>query len=201
MVVMIWHGACMPKATTVLDPKIHSQPAIVVADTTAVITPVQPPSNLADMLARIIIDYPDVQFVASSRYSWHAGHRHVSYCRKSSGNTMHDMFSLLHELGHALLQHKDYTHDIELLQLEVTAWEQAAALASRYDLKLDDDYVQDCLDTYRDWLHLRATCPTCYGRSLQSDRNHYHCFNCQTEWQVSRSRLCRPYRLKTPQTA
>jgi hypothetical protein len=187
----------MPKTAAVLDSKIDSQPVTVVANTTVVVTPVTSPSNLADLLARIATDYPDVQFVESSRYSWHAGRRHVSYARKSSGDTMHDMFSLLHELGHAILQHKDYTHDIELLQLEVTAWEQAAVLASRYGLALDDDYVQDCLDTYRDWLHLRATCPTCYGRSLQSDRSRYRCHNCQTEWSVTRSRLCRPYRLKT----
>jgi hypothetical protein len=197
----------MPKPSAITQPAIKttagpaSKSPFVVANTTVTLTPVMGPSNLADLLTRITADYPDVQFVESSRYSWHAGQRHVSYSRQSSGNTMHDMFSLLHELGHAILEHQDYIHDIELLQMEVTAWEQANTLASRYGLELDDDYVQDCLDTYRDWLHLRATCPTCYSRSLQSNRSHYRCFNCQTEWQVSRSRLCRPYRLKTPQTA
>jgi len=156
--------------------------------------------DLEGLMVQIQADYPDVSFVESTHFSWHAGKRHVSY-KKISDNTMHNIFALLHELGHALLSHKDYTHDIELLQLEVAAWETARGLAKHYRLVLDEDYVQDCLDTYRDWLHLRATCPACFDRSLQVSAQRYRCFNCQTEWTVTRSRLCRPYRLQTPQTA
>jgi hypothetical protein len=116
-------------------------------------------------------------------------------------NTPESIFSLLHELGHALLEHKDYTYDVELLKIEVAAWDRARTLAEQYGVTLDEDHIQDCLDTYRDWLHLRATCPTCFGRSLQSTETCYRCFNCQTEWSVTRSRLCRPYRLRTSQTA
>ena len=154
---------------------------------------------LDDLLARIAADHPDLQFIESAHFAWHAGKRHVAY-KKTGKNTAHSIFALLHELGHALLGHKDYTHDIELLQLEVAAWEKARALAARYAVTLDEDYVQDCLDTYRDWLHLRATCPTCFGRSLQTSERHYRCHNCGAQWSVTRSRLCRPYRLKTPQT-
>jgi hypothetical protein len=149
---------------------------------------------LAESLAKkVALDYPDVQFVEASRFAWHAGKRQVSY--QTSGK-QHEL-ALLHELGHALLGHAAYTHDIALVQLELAAWEKARALAKDYGVMFDEDYVQDCLDTYRDWLHLRATCPTCFGRSLQANIQQYHCFNCQTEWNVSRSRLCRPYRLKT----
>lgn len=151
--------------------------------------------TLDSLLARIAADYPDLQFIESAHFAWHAGKKHVSY-KKASKNAMHDMFALLHELGHAILGHKDYTHDIELLQLEVAAWEEARGLASVYGVDLDEDYIQDCLDTYRDWLHLRATCPTCSARSLQASERRYRCFNCQTEWSVTRSRLCRPYRLQ-----
>lgn len=157
-------------------------------------------AQLADLLGRISKDYPDLRFIESAHFSWHAGTRHVSF--KSTGkNPQHSMWALLHELGHALLEHADYKHDIELLQMEVAAWEKARGLADHYETPMDEDYVQDCIDTYRDWLHLRATCPTCYARSLQASSSRYHCFNCQTEWQVTRSRLCRPYRLQTPQTA
>jgi hypothetical protein len=148
------------------------------------------------LLKQIATDYPDLEFIESAHFSWHSGKKHVSY-QKNTSNITHNIFALLHELGHAILNHKDYKHDIELLQLEVLAWEKARALASDYGLELEEDYVQDCLDTYRDWLHLRATCPTCFSRSLQSTEKRYRCFNCQTEWQVSRSRLCRPYRLQT----
>jgi hypothetical protein len=153
-------------------------------------------TTLDTLLARIAADYPDLQFIEAAHFAWHAGKKHVSY-KKAGKNTMHSMYSLLHELGHAILGHKDYTHDIELLQLEVAAWEQARGLASHYGLEIDEDYLQDCLDTYRDWLHLRATCPACFGRSLQNSERSYRCFNCQSEWTVTRSRLCRPYRLQT----
>ena len=152
--------------------------------------------NLSNLLERISHDYPDLSFIESAHFSWHAGKKHVSF--KATGkNTKHAMWALLHELGHALLDHSDYTYDIELLQLEVAAWEKARSLSEYYTIEINEDYVQDCLDTYRDWLHLRATCPTCFARSLQSSATTYHCFNCQAEWQVSRSRLCRPYRLQT----
>lgn len=152
--------------------------------------------KLEVLLDKIVADYPDLSFIESAHFSWHAGKKHVSY-QKAGKDAQTNMWALLHELGHALLSHTDYTHDIELLQLEVAAWEQARRLAKHYGVEIAEDYIQDCLDTYRDWLHLRATCPTCFGRSLQASERRYRCFNCQTEWTVTRSRLCRPYRLQT----
>jgi len=152
--------------------------------------------SFTDLLERLRADYPDVAFDEGTAFSWHAGKRKVSF-KATYKNAEHNMWALLHELGHAELEHTDYKHDIELLQLEVAAWEAAEKIAVRYEVPVDEDYIQDCLDTYRDWLHLRSTCPTCYGRSLQNSERSYRCFNCQTEWQVTRSRLCRPYRLKT----
>lgn len=149
--------------------------------------------NLDELLARIGADYPDLSFVESASFSWHAGKKHVSF-QKAGTSTKHNAWSLLHELGHAILGHTSYSHDMELLQLEVAAWEKARQLAKHYGIKIDENYLQDCLDTYRDWLHLRATCPSCYGRALQATASRYSCFNCQTQWKVSRSRLCRPYR-------
>jgi len=152
--------------------------------------------NLETLLERIAADYPDLQLVEGAQFAWHAQQKHLAY-KKTSKNTTQNIFALLHELGHAVLNHHEYAYDIELLQLEVAAWEKARELAKRYGVELDEDYTQDCLDTYRDWLHLRATCPTCFARSLQASIHQYRCFNCQTTWQVTRSRLCRPYRLKT----
>jgi len=151
--------------------------------------------TIEGLLERIAADYPDLEFIESAHFSWHAGRKHVSF-KKAGKNAEHNMWALLHELGHALLGHAGYKHDIELLQLEVAAWEKGRRLAENYGVRIEDDYIQDCLDTYRDWLHLRATCPTCFARSLQTTEKRYRCFNCQTEWQVSRSRLCRPYRLQ-----
>lgn len=151
--------------------------------------------RLEELLTRITADYPHLSFAESTTFSWHAGKQRVSY-QKDHKNSPEGIFSLLHELGHALLAHEKYTYDVELLKIEVAAWDKARSLAATYDVELDEDHIQDCLDTYRDWLHLRATCPVCYARSLQPTEGRYHCFNCQAEWTVTGSRLCRPYRLK-----
>jgi len=156
--------------------------------------------KLDDLLERIAQDHPDLKFIESAHFAWHSGRKHVAYTRDAE-NMERSMWALLHELGHALLAHASYVHDVELVQLEVAAWERARSLATQYELKINEDYIEDCLDTYRDWLHLRSTCPTCYGRALQASERLYRCFNCQGEWQVSRSRLCRPYRLQTTPSA
>jgi hypothetical protein len=156
--------------------------------------------NLDTLLESIARDYPDLKFIESAHFAWHSGRKHVAF-KRDPENVERNMWALLHELGHALLNHSAYVHDVELVQLEVAAWERARSLAKHYGLQVDEDYVEDCLDTYRDWLHLRSTCPTCYGRALQASERLYRCFNCQGEWQVSRSRLCRPYRLQTTPTA
>ncbi len=152
--------------------------------------------DLAALLQQISARYPDIQLIEGARFAWHSQKRQLAYQSTSKYSTQH-IFSLLHELGHAVLDHKDYTYDIELVQLEAAAWEKARELATDYNVELDDEHIQNCLDTYRDWLHLRATCPVCFTRSLQASARQYHCFNCQADWSVTRSRLCRPYRLKT----
>lgn len=158
--------------------------------------------TIDSLVAQIASDHPDLEFVEGGRFAWHAGNSgrgRISYRKVRPNNkadTTSAIFSLFHELGHALLGHKDYTNDMQLLQMEAAAWSHARGLAGRYNVTLDEDHVQDCLDTYRDWLHLRATCPTCYARSLQQDARNYRCHNCGTQWSVTRSRLCRPYRLR-----
>ncbi|MGB4800492.1 MAG: hypothetical protein WBP03_03170 [Candidatus Saccharimonadales bacterium] len=146
-----------------------------------------------DLLGQLRRDYPDISFVDSGQFSWHAGRRDISYVGRNIDD-IRSSWAILHELGHALLSHTDFSSDFELLQIEVAAWEKAHELASRYGISLDQDYIEDCLDSYRDWLHIRATCPTCFVRCLQIDKQTYACHNCGTSWHVSRSRLCRPYR-------
>ncbi|HUB93012.1 MAG TPA: hypothetical protein VMB52_00755 [Verrucomicrobiae bacterium] len=151
--------------------------------------------SMAVLLANIRSDYPDLEFIESNRFLWHSQKKYVSFTMNM--HSEQGPWTLLHELGHALLGHNDYRYDIELLQLEAAAWYKAHELSENYGLKINEDYIQDCLDTYRDWLHLRATCPNCFARTLQASPSHYRCLNCQTEWTVTRSRLRRPYRLKT----
>ena len=97
---------------------------------------------------------------------------------------------LLHELGHAELNHKEYAFDIDLLKLESAAWQQATTIASPLGIVIDPDFIQDCLDDYRTWLHQRSSCPQCNQTGLQTKKNTYSCINCRYSWLVNDARQC-----------
>jgi len=147
------------------------------------------------LLETITRAHPEITFLPGARFAWNPKTSTIHY-HLTPQPTHHQYFKLLHELGHALLDHQDFESDMQLLQMEAAAWQKANELGKKYELTIDEDYIQDCLDSYRDWLHLRSTCPTCFVRCLQQDRHTYQCHNCGTEWHVTNSRLCRPYRLQ-----
>jgi hypothetical protein len=97
---------------------------------------------------------------------------------------------LLHELGHATLGHSDYNKDIELLSLERAAWDQAELLAQQYNLSINENLIEDHLDTYRDWLHSRSLCPQCSFTGLQTGNAQYSCPACHAKWRVNQARTC-----------
>lgn len=145
------------------------------------------------MLEKLRVRYPELRFVAGERYCWSPTTHEVIYDKTRRGKTAN--WSLLHETGHALLDHQSYLADFELLQIEMAAWQKARQIASEFDIVIDEDHIQDCLDTYRDWLYKRSICPHCSTRALQqNDYVHYRCFNCHTTWRVTPSRFCRAYR-------
>ena len=151
-----------------------------------------------DLLEQIKDDFSDqFTFKRGSVFSWSSSDETIYY---STAKSVADnaVFSLLHELGHALLGHKQYNDDLELLMMEVAAWKQAKILADQYHLVIDEHHIQDCLDSYRDWLHQRSRCVECATHSLQIDEVTYECYNCGTSWQVPASRMCvvRKKRLK-----
>ncbi len=151
-------------------------------------------SIMKQLLTKVKADYPNITFVKGAAFCWSPEDKRITYKRLSKEV---DAWSLLHELGHAILSHNTYQSDFELLKLEAAAWHAAEKLARHYDCLIDGDHIQDCLDTYRDWLHRRSTCPSCGARSLQKDTETYQCFNCLCIWKVSASRFCRPYRRLT----
>jgi hypothetical protein len=137
--------------------------------------------------------FPALQFTPGTTFCWSPETREVFY--KAASHQSKHIWSLLHETGHALLEHQSYKADVELLKLEVAAWEKAKGIADTLKVKIDEDHIQDCLDTYRDWLYRRSICPTCTTKCLQqADMTHYRCFNCHTLWGVTPSRFCRAYR-------
>lgn len=143
------------------------------------------------LLAEISSSLPDVTFKEGKVFCWSPSDNSVTYCIGKDKAPL----SLLHEASHAFLGHKSYSTDFELLLMEVEAWEKAKELAENYNVSVDEDYIQDRIDTYRDWLHQRSTCPRCQNVSLQSNSYTYTCHNCNASWKVSSSRFCRPYRL------
>ncbi|HEY5152831.1 MAG TPA: ImmA/IrrE family metallo-endopeptidase [Candidatus Saccharimonadales bacterium] len=145
------------------------------------------------LIARLRAEFPDLHFTPGSQFYWSPETTEIFY--KARTRDQHAVWSLLHETGHALLGHRGYKADFELLKLEVAAWEHARKLALSLKLAIDEDHIQDCLDTYRDWLYKRSICPNCTTKSLQQgDFVHYRCFNCHAIWRVTASRFCRAYR-------
>lgn len=161
---------------------------------------------MKQLIASLKGAYPHLTFTAGKTFVWSPETKEVIYREQRAENREHvgkrktengeqDKWSLLHETGHALLSHTSYKADIELLKLELAAWEKAKELAKQLDIIIDEDHIQDCLDTYRDWLYRRSICPTCTSKCLQqSDYKHYRCYNCHTTWKVTPSRFARPYR-------
>lgn len=136
---------------------------------------------------------PGVIYQAGSSFYWSPKQQVINYNEKD--NVPGAEWALLHEVSHAILGHQNYSSDVELLLLEVAAWEKAKQLGKDLGIEIDEEHIQDCLDTYRDWLHQRSTCPRCSVISMQISNREYQCHNCQASWLVSASRFCRPYRL------
>lgn len=148
---------------------------------------------MQQLIAQLQARFPALRFTPGQQFCWSPETKEIFYKDKAGGQEA--IWSLLHETGHALLQHHNYQADFELLRLEVAAWERARELAADVGVDIDENHIQDCLDTYRDWLYKRSICPTCTTKCLQQDDfAHYRCHNCHTIWRVSASRFCRAYR-------
>jgi hypothetical protein len=146
-----------------------------------------------EIVKALQLQYPHLTFRPGPRFSWSPETREIMYDTRRSSSPL--SWSVLHETAHALLEHSNYRADLELIQLEVAAWERAKLLARDFDIEIAEDHIQDCLDTYRDWLYQRSVCPKCNNKSLQQEvATHYQCFNCHAVWKVTPSRFCRAYR-------
>jgi hypothetical protein len=141
--------------------------------------------NLANQLRD---DYPELVFEPSDDFYWSAKDRVVYFVSDDSSEALDN---LLHETAHALLGHNLYKFDIDLIRIEGAAWTYARRkLAPRYKIVIDEDLVEDSLDSYRDWLHKRSLCPSCGQTGLENDDKSYVCLNCQAAWRPNDARRC-----------
>jgi len=147
-------------------------------------------NHFSQFVNQIKKDNPTVHFVAGESFIWSPAKNQITYTNQID-NEEHAIWALIHEVAHYKLDHKKYKSDFELLKLETAAWSKANEIASSYKIEINQDHIQDCLDTYRDWLHTRAKCPNCGVVSMQKKDLHYQCFNCKTVWSVPKSPLCR----------
>jgi ribosomal protein L37AE/L43A len=147
---------------------------------------------MKDLINIIQLEFPNIQLIEGNEFYWSPRKKAIIY--RQTKNKIRDQWTMLHELSHAILNHKSYNSDLDLLNMEVLAWDKAKEISTRYDINIDDDHIQNCLDTYRNWLHLRSTCPNCGIRTLQITKDIYNCHNCHTKWRVTSAKFCRPYR-------
>ncbi|MGH7196188.1 MAG: hypothetical protein ACREGJ_00295 [Candidatus Saccharimonadales bacterium] len=145
--------------------------------------------HISKLVERIKNDFEAYVFEEGELFRWSPQNRTITHLPLTDEK---QIWTLLHEIAHGELDHQGYEHDIQLLRCETEAWHYAAkTLAKRYDLAMDDNYIQDQLDTYRGWLHERSTCPKCKQNGLQTKTNTYRCINCRCLWHVNDALFCR----------
>lgn len=144
----------------------------------------------------LCLKFSSYSFVESESFHWSAKSQSIYY-DPAELETPAGLYRLLHELGHALCNHQTFQSGIALLSLEVEAWEKAKEIAAGYNVIIPEDHIENCLDSYRDWLHKRSTCPKCATISVEYEPNYYRCFNCLHRWNVSGNQLQRCYRRAT----
>lgn len=150
---------------------------------------------MKNLINKLKIDFPHIKFLPGTRYAWSPSEQIIRYEDNDTDETRGSL-ALLHELSHAVLEHRKFSNDLELLGFEVRAWKQARVLAKKYLVNLDEEYIDGCLESYRDWLYQRSMCVECGNNSLQNSLGHYTCHICGTKWSVPRSQLCKIQRRK-----
>lgn len=153
-----------------------------------------PQSNFQTLLNHVRKQFTDYHFTSGNTFAWSPGTKKITFNTKDPDA----QYLLLHELAHAKLGHADYRLDIELLRLESAAWEDAKQFSEDFGVIIDDAYIQDSLDTYRDWLYARSQCPQCKQVGIQPKKNIYSCINCRYSWYVNDAKQCQLRRFRLP---
>jgi hypothetical protein len=141
--------------------------------------------STTSLINQLKSDYPQFSFKKSKRFLWSPSENTVYYTGSDD-----DYSFLLHELSHGLLGHADYRRDVELIAMERAAWDKAVSIAPHYRLTIPEETVESTLDSYREWLHARSTCPNCKATGLQIKQHVYSCIACHHSWRVNEARIC-----------
>lgn len=134
--------------------------------------------NLKNLATKISADYPELKIATGDRFRFSPPST-IAY--RPSGHPL----ELLHELGHYLIGESNYSSDIELVEIESRAWAKAREICDHYSIEYDEDFAEDHLDSYRNWLHLTSLCKNCSLSGYQDSSLLYHCPLCGATWHSS----------------
>lgn len=146
-------------------------------------------------IQQISNDYSQFSFESADTFYWSPKDQCIYYINNEIADEQ-GVFQLFHELGHACHSHRYFNSGVHLLKIESEAWQEAVVIAKKYGMVLPPERIESSLDTYRDWLHRRSTCPRCDSVSVEKSANHYHCFTCSQDWTVPDHQQTRCYRQK-----
>ena len=127
-----------------------------------------------EFFEKLVKDFSDYRFVFGKKYAFRPPKTIVIGPPEPFSQLL-----ALHEVGHAICKHKSFKVDIERLKMENQAWEEARKLAKKYEVTIDEELIQDQIDTYRDWLHQKSRCPDCGLTRFQTPDGQYHCPRCE----------------------
>ena len=139
------------------------------------------PENAKAFLLGLKEEYPSFSWRLGSRFKYRPP-KTIVIDEKSDAPWPYFALLALHELGHALSGHKDYKTDVERLRIESEAWQRAKreiANHQNWGLEYNEDFAEDELDSYRDWLHQKSKCKKCGLTRYQTADGIYHCPNCE----------------------
>lgn len=149
--------------------------------------------SISLLLKALRRDFPRLTFIEGETFSWSPTKQTIRFALKEP----HSAERLLHEVAHAELRHQSYKKDIDLIALERDAWQLVRArLAKKYCIEVGTEAVEAHMDSYRDWLHARSTCPHCTAIGLQTGVKEYTCVACRGKWKVNEARICALRRYK-----
>ena len=132
----------------------------------------------------LIERFPELTFIPGNYFMWSPYHKVIIYDSNRIDEN-NGRLALLHEIGHARLGHRIYRYDIQLITMEMDAWDVARELAPQHGVKIDEEQIAQTIEGYDEWLTKRSTCPDCNNFSLQRGRDSYGCFACGAKWTVN----------------
>jgi len=128
-------------------------------------------------------EFTQFNFISGTRFKWKAP-KSIYFDEKLDVPFEYFALLTLHELGHGLCNHKDYKTDVERLKIESEAWQRAKREIDSHSswqslgIVYDEDFAENELDSYRDWLHQKSKCKKCGLTRFQTTDGVYYCPNC-----------------------